>query len=141
MPISSAVITLRLLLPLFMCSTLLLAGCQKSHFLNEPASDIEGSTLQTDEKSRANLETERLTQCQQELEALQSISPEKYKTLNSTFHHLMNGAAKYASLRLNINSQTQETVDSLYRYKVNHLCADISQATLTGLASQVEGHK
>ncbi|WP_249921455.1 hypothetical protein [Serratia plymuthica] len=50
----------------------------------------------------------------------------------------MSGAAQYGGLRSQVNAQTQETVDALYRYKVNRLFADITQATLTSLATRGE---
>ncbi|WP_411749736.1 hypothetical protein [Serratia marcescens] len=128
------------LLPLLFCITLtvFLSGCENNRTLNTSDDNIinQDAAIPPSEQ-----EAIRLKQCQQELGALKSINPEKHKMLSGSFDHLMIGAAQYAALRHSINSQTQDTVDSLYRYKVNHLCADITQATLSSLASQAENNK
>lgn len=80
----------------------------------------------------------RLAQCQRELEVLKSLNPEQHTALRQTFNQLMSGAAQYSGLRTQVNAQTQETVDALYRYKVNRLCANIAQATLADLAKRGE---
>lgn len=86
-------------------------------------------------------ETERLTQCQTQLGALQNINPKQYQQYKQTFDHLMNSASHYARLRARVNDTTQEMVDALYHYKINYLCAGISQAVLIGLAEQGEQMK
>lgn len=128
------------LLPLLLCTTLalFLSGCETPRTLNTANDNFINQDVTS---STSEQEAIHLKQCQQELEALKSINPDKHKILSGSFNHLMIGAAQYAALRPSINSQTQETVDSLYRYKVNHLCADITQATLSSLASLAENNK
>lgn len=122
------------LLALLTCGTLALSGCSSKR----PAPAPQPNAAQPAEQAHAEQEARRLTQCQKELEALQSLNPAQYKTLRQAFDRLMSGAAQYSGLRPQVNSQTQDTVDALYRYRVNRLCANITQATLTSLADRGE---
>lgn len=81
-------------------------------------------------------EVQRLRQCQQQLKALSTLQDTSYPATQGAFDRLMRGAAQYASLRTSVNESTQDTVDALYRYRVNLLCAQINQAVLNRLAEQ-----
>lgn len=129
-----SVITRLTLLSLFTCGTLVLGGCVGKR--PSPASPPDAA--QSAKKAHAAQDAARLTQCQKELEVLKNLNPAQHKTFSQAFVRLMSGAAQYGGLRPQVNTQTQETVDALYRYKVNRLCADITQATLTGLATRGE---
>ncbi|PRD14577.1 hypothetical protein CQW29_15530 [Pantoea coffeiphila] len=83
-------------------------------------------------------ESEKLQQCQSQLEALKVMSPAQYTRMRNSFDYLMNGAAQYANLRQKINADTQDTVDALYRYRSNLLCAQIAQTLLDGLTRRGE---
>lgn len=83
-------------------------------------------------------ESEKLQQCQSQLEALKVMSPAQYTRMRNSFDYLMNGAAQYANLRQKINADTQDTVDALYRYRANLLCAQIAQTLLDGLTRRGE---
>lgn len=83
-------------------------------------------------------ESEKLQQCQSQLDALKVMSPAQYAKMRNSFDYLMNGAAQYANIRQKINSDTQDTVDSLYRYRANLLCAQIAQTLLDGLTRRGE---
>lgn len=119
-------------------SVILLSGCEGN---KRPSQATKRAAPQEVENTQAKKEAERLAQCQKELDAFKGINPEQYKTYRQEFERLMSGAAQYAGLRTRVNADTQETVDALYRYKVNRLCADIGQATLTGLADRAEALK
>ncbi|WP_421105900.1 hypothetical protein [Serratia marcescens] len=86
----------------------------------------------------ASQESARLTACQRELGILKGVSPEKYAIYKRKFDSLMGGAAQYAGLRNQVNPGIQETVDALYRYKVNRLCAEVGQVALTALVKRGE---
>ncbi|WP_273855334.1 hypothetical protein [Serratia liquefaciens] len=104
---------------------LIVNGCEvRKHVTNMPAQ-----------------ETERLVQCQKEVDALKDLHPEQHAAYKKAFDSYMSGAAQYAGLRTQVNSETRETVDALYRYKVNRLCADIGVATLNALAERGESLK
>lgn len=90
---------------------------------------------------QARAEAQRLHQCQQELNTLRDLKVESYAATQQTFSTLMRGAAQYAKLRTQVNTGTQDTVDALYRYRVNVLCAQINQAVLVGLMTQGEALK
>ncbi|MDC6117548.1 hypothetical protein [Serratia rubidaea] len=116
---------------LIACAAILLSGCQNArHTVPQDAHTADNDSGQT--------QTTRLNQCQQALDALEDIQPQQYATFHQEFDRLMSGAAQYAALRNRVTEETQETVDALYRYKVNRLCANILQATLTGLAERAE---
>lgn len=83
-------------------------------------------------------ETLRLQQCRKELEAYQTLSSNKQKGYQHTFDALMQEASKYSGIRAGVGSDTQETVDALYRYRVNRLCAEIHQALMIRLAERGE---
>ncbi|ROR08823.1 hypothetical protein EC836_105252 [Erwinia sp. JUb26] len=95
-----------------------------------------GSTVQHSDKYKTD--SEKLEQCQSQLEALKVMSPAQYTRLRSSFDYLMNGAAQYANLRQKTNADTQDTVDALYRYRANLLCAQIAQTLLDGLTRRGE---
>ncbi|WP_273974782.1 MULTISPECIES: hypothetical protein [Serratia] len=109
-----------------------LAGCADA--ISPPPEQKSPTTQQV----RAEQEAQRLTQCRKELEVLKGIDAAQYRTYTQAFDRLMQGAAQYAGLRPDVSPQTQETVDALYRYRVNRLCADITQSTLTGLTARGE---
>lgn len=123
------------LLLLLSAGVALLSGCEGS---KRPAAVTQPQLSSEEEKSPAQKETERMALCQKELEALKAINPEQHTALRQEFDRLMGGAAAYANVRTRVNSDTQDTVDALYRYKINRLCADITRATLTGLAERGE---
>uniref|UniRef100_A8GJF5 Lipoprotein n=2 Tax=Serratia TaxID=613 RepID=A8GJF5_SERP5 len=114
-----------------MLLTVLLSGCQSTQ-----RTATAGAPLPMQTEQQASKEVQHLRQCQQELKALNTLQAASYPALQRTFEQLMRGAAQYAGLRTNVNENTQDTVDSLYRYRVNLLCAQINQAVLNRLAEQ-----
>lgn len=128
----------------------LISGCMSKHPPQKPgeskAPDTSTKNLSMGNSAKSisdstNWETERLKSCQKELNILQGVSPEKYTVYKRTFDGLMSGAAQYAGLRKAVNPNIQETVDALYRYKVNRLCAEVSQVALEALAERGEQYK
>lgn len=116
-----------------LAATALLAGCQNQKKITaKPAASVQ--TVDP----RAEMEAQRLQQCQRDLEALSSLKTESYAQSKQAFDRLMSGAAQYANLRTRVNLETQDTVDALYRYRVNFLCAQINQAVLSNLAERGE---
>lgn len=113
---------------------LLLTGCQKS----PNAIKKQTAEPQVQSPTQAELEAARLQHCQKELEALHTVQPKQFTGYKQEFDRLMNGAAQYSGLRTRVNAETQDTVDALYRYRVNKLCAQINQAVLLGLAERGE---
>lgn len=114
---------------------LALSGCENGR-RSAPAAKKNGDVVV--ELTAEQQEAERLQQCQKELDALQGIDGAGYLKHKREFDRLISGVAQYATLRTKVNSDTQETVDALYRYKVRRLCADVNQAVMTGLADRGE---
>lgn len=137
--------------------TIMLGGCivlasgcvskyasQKSRQSKAPETSMKNSSMENTAKSisnSTNWEAERLKNCQKELNILKGVSSEKYTVYKRTFDGLMGGAAQYAGLRKAVNPHIQETVDALYRYKVNRLCAEVSQVALEALVERGEQFK
>lgn len=115
------------------------AACQNQKS-GKPAVNTKNQAVQapSEEALRKQREAEQLQQCQQQLGALRTIDEKQYQRYKQAFDSLMSGASQYANLRARVNGDTQETVDALYRYKVNYLCAGVNQAVLTGLADRGE---
>ena len=133
-----------------LCS-LLLAGCQllpqseKKTVVTPPTVAVAPATtaLATNRAELARSQKDegdrvRLQQCQGQLDALKTMNPAQFKRMRSAFDYLMNGAAQYADLRSKTNADTQDTVDSLYRYRANLLCAQIAQTLLDSLTNRGE---
>jgi len=122
--------------------TLTLAGCSSSQGGNATEEKARGGPDHINAMRVERIqEADRLAQCQKELEALKGIDAQRHDAYSAGFSRLMSGAAQYASLRPRVNAETQATVDALYTYKVNKLCADIRQASLVGLAERGESVK
>ncbi|UVC29813.1 hypothetical protein [Pantoea sp. SOD02] len=107
----------------------LLTACQHK---TQPA-EIVDAALQPAEIQKQ--ENSRLENCHSELESLKTINSEKYTQSKKQFDQLMQGTAQYAGIRSNVKSSTQETVDALYRYRVNLLCTEISNTLLNSLVT------
>lgn len=118
---------MRLLIYLF--TAFLLTGCQNK---TQPANIVD-ATIQPAEIHKQ--ENSRLENCHSELESLKAINSEKYTQTKKQFDQLMLGTAQYAGIRSNVKSSTQETVDALYRYRVNLLCTEISNTLLNSLVT------
>ncbi|EOV5094269.1 hypothetical protein ACOA8Y_003759 [Serratia marcescens] len=100
-----------------------------------------GGSAASAESQNQSRDAERLKLCQEQLQVLRSINEKQYLENKRAFDTLMNGASQYAGLRPSVNNVTQDTVDALYRYKVNYLCAEVDQMVLTGLSHRVEPGK
>ncbi|CAI1890853.1 MULTISPECIES: hypothetical protein [Serratia] len=121
------------LLPLsvLLLLTASLSGCKSP--VRTVSSEIP--SLQQSEQQKGK-EVQHLRQCQQQLKTLNTLQAASYPGLQRSFDQLMRGAAQYAGLRTSVNENTQDTVDALYRYRVNLLCSQINQNVLNKLAEQ-----
>lgn len=106
-----------------------------------PKVTAEQNNVENLRSEKYKAENEKLQQCQSQLEALKVMAPVKYSQMHKSFDYLMNGAAQYSNIRQKINADTQDTVDALYRYRANLLCAEISQALLDGLTRRGEARQ
>lgn len=79
--------------------------------------------------------------CQSQLASLRSISPKTYGVRKAQFDGLVNSASVYTAVRGEVSGQTKETVDALYKYKTNQICADIERDVMQGLIRRGESVK
>lgn len=124
------------------CLCLVLMGataCQNSRS-NEPlAHEKAGVTkIVLDKTVHKQREVELLQRCQDLLVVMHNINAKQFQQYKQAFDSLMSGASQYAGMRTKVNDETKETMDALYRYKVNFLCAGVNQAVLTNLAERGE---
>lgn len=109
-----------ILLPV--CLILLLTNCTNK---------VNKYSAITNEKSHAS--TTDIKECERELTALREIDNESYLILELEFEKMMSGSANYANVRSTINTDTKDTIDSLYHYQSAKVCNDIRVAMLNGL--------
>lgn len=135
------------LLSMIIAVGFILAGCQSAEpgDINARAVEKEQSTADAG-SLRKGVNTVHpvlkkegpVEQCQRELSALGKINPSMYEKRRVAFSGLLKNASVYSSLRQDINSQTKETVDALYKYKTQKLCHDIEQDLQQALISYGE---
>ncbi|OMQ20485.1 hypothetical protein BMI79_18280 [Serratia oryzae] len=83
----------------------------------------------------------RLGLCQSELASLQSVNPKAYAAKKAYFDSLVRNASVYSAVRGDVNTQTKDTLDALYKYKTNQVCAEIERDVLNGLIRRGESVK
>ncbi|EDH3357147.1 hypothetical protein GC910_21960, partial [Salmonella enterica] len=71
--------------------------------------------------------------CGRELRALEKIDPTRHAKRRVQFDRLMEGAARYSGIRVDLPESTRTAVDAMYRYQTEVLCAEISRDVLEGL--------
>lgn len=109
----------------------------------EPMASYSGAVNhQADTSSSANAPAAGpVNICQRELAALAKINPRAYAVKKATFDSLLNNAAVYTSVRSQVNNQTQDALDALYKYKVQQVCSEIQYSVMQGLMSRGESLK
>lgn len=134
---------------------LLLSGCQTNESLTSeqtaqtaesPAQTAQSAPLPTPQMTKAQEEESQASEgsatvCQRELAALSKINPSVYAVKKEAFETLLRTAASYSAVRSDINEQTRDTLDALYKYKTQKICSDIEQAIQQGLISRGESIK
>ncbi|HGM5492637.1 TPA: hypothetical protein ACKP1B_004337 [Serratia fonticola] len=80
----------------------------------------------------------KIALCQNELTSLKKVSPESYLRQKAYFDYLVSNAIVYTAVRSNVNMQTRDTVDALYKYKIQQICAEIERDVLQGLIRRGE---
>jgi len=109
-----------------------LSGCQTT------SQKMRAASAQSAHTAKYIKQNENLKKCQAQLQALKVVSPSEYIRMQKAFDNLMNSAAQYTGLRKSVDENTQETVDSLYHYRANQLCAHIAQTLMDSLTSKGE---
>lgn len=140
----------------------LLTGCQNKFRWSESRPGVAASTLRTPQKVAtavsaptaspssasaaepavsSSAERGRIGLCQSELASLQKINPAVYAAKKASFDNLVRNASVYTSVRSDINAQTKDTLDALYKYKTNQMCGEIQRAVMEGLIRRGESVK
>lgn len=79
--------------------------------------------------------------CQKELASLKQISPKNYSVKKAAYDRLVINSSQYDGIRGDVNSTTQDTMDALYKYKMNTLCSDIEHDVMQALIRKGESAK
>lgn len=82
-----------------------------------------------------------LTLCRNDLNSLKQVNEKAWQVRQKDFSALVAGASVYARVRGDVNGNTRDTLDALYRYKTNQLCARIERDVLDGLVVRGESIK
>lgn len=83
----------------------------------------------------------RIGLCQSELASLKKVNEKAYAARKAYFDSLVSNASVYSSVRGEVNSQTKDTLDALYKYKTNQVCAQIERDVLDALIRRGESVK
>ncbi|STB68477.1 Uncharacterised protein [Citrobacter freundii] len=133
---------LNYMLPLVTAVIFLSTGClskppEPVRSLVIPASpDMQSASpaLQTPAENTGVTADSRLGVCRKELDILKRLDNARYLSRKAVFDKLMSGARLYGDVRGDLQSGTRSTVDALFSYKLEKLCADISQDVLNSLS-------
>ncbi|HHQ4313613.1 TPA: hypothetical protein ACSTLY_004398 [Serratia fonticola] len=139
-----------LYLGVILCSGLLLAGCQKTAQTrwqeSPPATTVQAPPQQISvspppQPAVEETKTSKIGLCQSELASLKQVNPKAYAAKQANFNRLVNNASVYGAVRGDVNATTKDTLDALYKYKTNQLCAEIERDVLQGLIQRGESVK
>ncbi|CAI1746801.1 Uncharacterised protein [Serratia fonticola] len=115
--------------------TCMVSGCQAQRHSDRPS---EGAKPAVVEASHSPEGSGVIPACQRDLDSLKQVNTKVWAVRKADFDALVSGVSVYASVRGNVNGKTRETLDSLYRYKTNQICAQIERDVLEGLISRGE---
>lgn len=99
------------------------------------------STLQAVSSQENASSSGAATACQRELAALSKINPSKYAAQKDVFENLLKSASVYSTVREDVNPDTKDMMDTLYKYKTQKICNDIQQAINESLIARGENVK
>ncbi|WP_431225204.1 hypothetical protein ACQ86O_10725 [Serratia sp. L9] len=138
----------RLMAGLLVSSGLLLVGCESKNAVTSLVTQPAVSAPVTAEtppepvpEPQPAVKESRMGLCQSELASLKTISPKAYDVRKAYFDNLVKTASVYSAVRGEVNAQTKDTLDALYKYKTNQVCAEIERDVLNGLIRRGESVK
>ncbi|WP_312980176.1 hypothetical protein [Atlantibacter sp.] len=109
-----------------------------------PSAKLESqtpSTVNNDPYQESSSSNGAATVCQRELAALSKINPAKYAAQKVVFDNLLKSASVYSTVRNDVNPDTKDIMDTLYKYKTQKICNDIEQAINDSLIARGENVK
>ncbi|QPT13772.1 hypothetical protein I6G37_01700 [Serratia rubidaea] len=132
----------RLLIGVMMAGSLLLTGCQskKPRSLVSPPVTVAPVPVPVVPPPPEKKES-RISLCQSELASLKKVNPKAYALRKAYFDSLVNSVSVYGAVRGNVNTQTKDTLDALYKYKTNQACSMIERDVLDALIRKGESVK
>lgn len=139
----------RLLVGFIVSSGLLLAGCASKSSppppkvqpsISSPVA-IEPPIQPQPVIEQSAAKPNRLGLCQSELASLKTVNPKAYAARKAYFDSLVRNASVYSAVRGDVNTSTKDTLDALYKYKTNQVCAEIQRDVLNGLIRKGESLK
>ncbi|MBH2766590.1 hypothetical protein I5Q31_05640 [Serratia marcescens] len=86
----------------------------------------------------ASGENGALARCQNDLNSLKQVNNKAWVARKQQFDRLVSGASVYTNVRAEVNGKTRDTLDALYRYKTNQLCAQIERDVMVNLIARGE---
>ncbi|ENA5974129.1 hypothetical protein ABGM23_004805 [Escherichia albertii] len=107
---------------------MLLGGCESKPSVR-PLQQTTGIKPESSSGNRLD-DIEKMERCRRELETLKKIDSAVYNKRKAEFDRLVSGASLYNVVRSDIDNNTQNTVDALYRFRSDKLCADITNEVL-----------
>lgn len=131
----------QLLACLIVSNALLMAGCASEGPMTSLVTPAAEPAPVVAETPPPPPEPTPMSRCQRELASLQTISPQTYAVRKANFDSLLVNASLYSGVRGDVNALTKDTVDALYKYKTDRLCAEIGQDLLNGLIRNMESVK
>ncbi|EGB7051604.1 TPA: hypothetical protein ACIAR9_004290 [Salmonella enterica subsp. enterica serovar Poona] len=116
---------------------LLMSGCDAGRVTMKKVNSADGNTIKPVVSAVSDKlnDIEKMERCQRELEALKRIDIRVYNQRKTEFDTVMQGADIYSGVRSDVSESTQNAVDAYYRYRVDKMCADISNDVLQRLSS------
>ncbi|HIF2548639.1 TPA: hypothetical protein ACXZLZ_004203 [Salmonella enterica] len=116
---------------------LLMSGCDAGRVTMKKVNSADGNTIKPVVSAVSDKlnDIEKMERCQRELEALKRIDIRVYNQRKTEFDTVMQGADIYSGVRSDVSESTQSAVDAYYRYRVDKMCADISNDVLQKLSS------
>lgn len=127
----------RLTLPILLC--IFLTACHTTTPVKKFNNTV---TPRQQSKISVNKHSEKgVAICQSQLLALSKLNNELYLQKKKVFDNLISGASVYTTVREDIDIETKETLDALYKFKTQKLCNDIEQTLRQTLITQGENIK
>lgn len=134
-----------LCLGVLFCSSLILTGCQntdkKAPQDKSRATAVAAVSPKQVSASPSAAKMTKIDLCQSELASLRQINPKAYALQKAYFARLLSNASVYSAVRGDVNAATKDTLDALYKYKTNQICAEIEREVLQSLIQRGESVK
>lgn len=122
---------------------LLLTGCLSATETENAAPEsvvtpVAAATAPQPAKTPPPARVNSVEQCRNALDSLKKINPKSYQQKKAYFDALIGSVAQYSAVRGEVSGGTKDTIDALYKFKTNKICADIENEVMNGLVRRAE---